>query len=266
MSNKNDKKIVKNNSIFAYQSEKTRFTQISFKSGLSFLILTFLLFINTKTFAQVNKEIYTTEAVEKNKETIIRSDVQFDVSQLEKQLQKGTTTIKGKMYARSRRSTLDAMYGMKMLGGKTEAINSMIYLVPYNDYIKDYIELKNSSEKPNKKIFVKMHDEVYNMRLEGITNNKGDFTFPNLKPGKYYLFGEVRTASAVKKKYYSNGNVATNAYGQVVAEGYSYYNENVSKLDYVDNIVEVTKDGGNVFINVSNIKSDLNEELKAITK
>ncbi|QCX53755.1 hypothetical protein [Elizabethkingia sp. JS20170427COW] len=188
-------------------------------------------------FAQVNKEIYTTKDVVKNNETIIRSDVKFDIAQLEQQLQKGSATIKGKMYARSRRSTLDAMYGMKMIGGKTKAINSMIYLVPYTDYIKDYIKLKNSSEKPNKKIFVQMHEEVYNMRLEGMTNSQGDFTFLNLKPGKYYLFGEVRTASAVKRKYYQNGNVATNAYGQVIAEGYSYSNQNVSKLDYVDNII-----------------------------
>ncbi len=222
-----------------------------------FCLLTF-----STGYAQVNKEIYREAEVVKNQETIIHSKLKYDLPELKKQLQKGTATIKGSMYARPR----NANSGMKGFIGKAEAVNSMIYLIPYTDYVQDYIRLKNSSEKPKKKIFVKLHDEVYDMRIEGMTNNKGQFTFPNLKPGKYYLFGEVRTSHSVKKKYYSNGNIATNAYGQVIAEGYSSYNDYSSRYDYVDNIVEVTNDGQIVMANVSNINKDIHSELKELQK
>ena len=227
-------------------------------------VLGLLFLASGNCIAQVNSEIYQEAEVVKNKEKIIYSDVKYDISAVKKQLQKGTGTIKGKMFARSRNGDLGPFYGIKQIGGKKKASERMVYLIPYNDYVKDYIRLKNSSEKPKKKIFVKLHEDVFNTRLEGRTNSEGNFTFPNLKPGKYYIFGDVRTVSTVKKKYYSNGNIATNAYGQVIAEGYSSYNQYSSMEDYVDNIVEVIKDGDVVFVNISNISKDRHPDLKDI--
>lgn len=229
-------------------------------------LLGIFLIVSTSLHAQVNKEVYKEADVVKNGETAIFPKVKFDLVKLDQQLKKGTAVVKGKMYARSRNNKSNAKMfeGKKMIGGKKFAVNETIYLIPYNEYVKEYIRLKYFEENPKKKIFVKFHEEVFKYRLEGVTNNEGSFTFPNVKPGKYYVFGVMKTVTLAKKKYYSNGNVATDTYGQVIAEGYSSYNDYTSISDFVDNIIEVPADGQTVMANVTNIKKDRSTELKEI--
>lgn len=231
------------------------------------LIFSIIFVFSGEVLSQVNQEVYREADVVKSDKKIITSKVPYDVNQLRSQLQKGKATIKGKMYARKRHSETGKKLYVSIIGSlEKSAENTPVYLIPYNDYVKDYVNLKENAEKPKRKTFVELHEDVFNTRLEAVTNNEGSFTFPNVKPGKYYVFGKMNTLTLVKRKYYSNGNVATNAYGQVVAEGYSSYNDFKSHYDYVDNIVEVKEDGGTVFVNVTDIAKDQNEELKLIKK
>lgn len=52
-------------------------------------------------------------------------------------------------------------------------------------------------------------------RIEAITNSDGEFTFPNMKPGKYYLYGSM--------DYSLNYN-----YNKYTGSGY----DNYGRIDY----------------------------------
>lgn len=65
-----------------------------------------------------------------------------------------------------------------------------VRLYPVTPYLEEYLKLKKK-EDPSKLRFVYMHEIPKQYRLEAITNSSGDFTFPNLKPGKYYLEADL---------------------------------------------------------------------------
>lgn len=217
--------------------------------------------------AQVNQEVYVEPEVQKSTTKVLYPRASYDLNKLKSQLEKGSSTIKGEMFARKRNGDPSNPFGNnKLIGGKAKAANVQVFLVPFNAYVADYIRLKHNAEKPKRKRFVQMHDEVFKYRLEGITNRDGNFTFPNLKPGKYYIFGQVTTSQTARKRYYSNGNVATNAYGQVIAEGYSSYVDYSSTSDYVDEVVEIKQNGEVVHIKLTNIRGHRSDEIKALSK
>lgn len=215
-------------------------------------------------YAQINKDVYVQPEKAKEKPELI-SSVPYNVKEIKEQMKSGKSTIKGVMHAKPRNSTS----GKKVIGsitGPTLAKNKPVYLIPYSDYVKDYIRLKHKSEKPKKGIYAQLHQEVFDLRYEALTNSKGEFTFPNLKPGIYYIFGEVNTATLTKNNYYKNGTVATNAYGQVVATGYDSYKTYKSFIDYVDNIVEIKEDGTVVDAVISDQKKNYSPQLEAVLK
>ncbi len=214
--------------------------------------------------AQINKEIY--KQPEKQKESPeLLSTVPYNIKEIKEQMKPGKSTITGVMHAKPRNSK----NGMKVIAsvrGPELAYNQPVYLIPYTDYVKDFIRLKHKHEKPKKGIYAQLHPEVFDLRYEAQTNSKGEFTFPNLKPGKYYIFGDVNTLTQTKNNYYENGSVATNAYGQVVAKGYNSYQTYKTYNDYVDNIVEIKEDGTIVNAVISDQKKHYSPELEAILK
>ena len=180
-------------------------------------------------------------------------------------MQKDNATIKGVMHARPR-STRNGAKAAIAITGPIRAENQKIHLIPLTDYVKDYIRLKHNEEKPKKEIFAELHPEVFDLRYEAETNSNGEFTFPNMKPGKYYLFGKVKTATITKNKYVNNGTVAKDNYGQVIATGYDYYKTYNPIYDYADNIIEITNDGSTINVVVSDQKKDFSQELLDLIK
>jgi len=106
----------------------------------------------------------------------------FDTTAAIHALAKGSSTIKGVAFTRPRTG-----FGYKApLANRIFANKVKILLFPVTPYLLEYLELKKK-EKPKKLRYVYMDPGAWYYRLEAITNSRGAFTFPNLKPGKYYL-------------------------------------------------------------------------------
>ena len=109
----------------------------------------------------------------------------FDTVAASNALAKGTGTIKGTAFTRYMKSRGNwvTVPGKKMT----------IRLFPVTPYLEEYLKLKKK-ENPAKLQFAYMHEVPASYHLEAVTNSKGDFTFPYLKPGKYFLEATLRYA------------------------------------------------------------------------
>lgn len=166
----------------------------------------------------------------------------FDSLAAKRALSLGTATIKGEAFVRQR----DAL-GIPKVSGKIRANQIKIELFPYNAYIEEWLELKKKKENPKKFTFVYMDNFAYRYRLEAVTNSVGKFTFPEMKPGKYYLRGVLGyTKYGSYNKYTGSGY---NSYGYRT----DYYTPTAYSNNYseiVEAFVEITKDGEIVEVKV----------------
>ena len=96
-----------------------------------------------------------------------------------------------------------------------------IHLFPVTPYFEEYYKLwKNKSKNnPKKNKHVYMDDKAFRLRLEAISNSSGEFTFPNMKPGKYYLWATVDYSLNFNSKDYVGSGY--NDYGTT-----DYYQQN----------------------------------------
>lgn len=108
----------------------------------------------------------------------------FDEAATKSALEKGTCTIKGVAFTRPPTS-----FGFKA-GKKILANKITIYLRPMTPYWEEYLELLNQ-EDPKKLRFAYVSAECYDLKLTCVTNSSGEFVFPNLKPGRYYIYGTL---------------------------------------------------------------------------
>ena len=145
-----------------------------------FLLLSAIFIINSSSWAQY---------VEPERDDTIRlyAKTPFDTAAAAKALAKGSATIKGVAFKRIMvtRGNWKTILGSKLT----------IKLYPVTPYLLEYLKLRKKQNR-EKLQFVYMHAAPYYYHLEAITNSKGEFTFPYLKPGKYYLetdLGYIRT-------------------------------------------------------------------------
>ena len=90
-------------------------------------------------------------------------------------------------------------------------------IFPVTPYLEEYLDVKKK-ENPRKLKFAYVDPVAWNTRLEAITNSDGEFTIPNLKPGKYYL-------EAILPWSHSG------SYDQYTGSGYNNYG---GRTDYYD--------------------------------
>jgi hypothetical protein len=143
----------------------------------------------------------------------------FDLSAAKNALAPGTATIKGVLH-------------LGKIGiGPGEGFKK-IYLFPGTPYFKEWYDLKKKGVKVKKgMIQVAAVDSIalqYKYWCE--TNVMGEFTFPNLKPGKYILFVTVdkvseRTFDRYTGSGYNNDGGQTDYYSRE-----HYYNSFKSDL------------------------------------
>nr|WP_262903516.1 carboxypeptidase-like regulatory domain-containing protein [Niabella beijingensis] len=115
----------------------------------------------------------------------------------------------------------------------------MVTLFPVTPYFLDFLELKKKKQNLQKLRYVYLSNEAYQFRLTAITNSNGEFTFPNMKPGRYYLETTVGQVVSGTVDVYA-GHANTN-YGNV-----NYYQQKNYSNDYYDlatKFVEIQKDG-----------------------
>lgn len=132
-------------------------------------------------------------------------------------------------------------YGMKV-GDKVLANKVTIQLFPVTPYFEEYYKLWKDSSKnnPKKNKFVYMDKNAYRYRLEAISNSSGEFTFPDMKPGKYYLWSSMGYSRNFSYNRYTGSGYGS--YGGRV----DYYEPTSYSRDYsefMEEFVEVKSDG-----------------------
>lgn len=120
---------------------------------------------------------------ERNDTVKLFAKTPFDVVQAKNALEKGTGAIKGVAYIRR---LPDGK--LALVGNRINASKITIILFPVTPYLLEYLEVIKK-ENPKKLKFAYIDSRAWSFRLEAITNSVGEFTFPNMKPGKYYLEG-----------------------------------------------------------------------------
>lgn len=163
----------------------------------------------------------------------------FDSVAARSALAKGKSTIKGVAFTRPA-GYLGENIGFGVRAGKKILANKItIILFPLTPYLTDYLNVKKK-ENPKKLKFAYIDPVVWRYRLTAITNSDGEFTFPEMKPGKYYLeailpWNEKRSFDAYKGSSYNDYDGDTDHYQRV------YYNQ--SYYDKLTKFVEVKSDG-----------------------
>jgi hypothetical protein len=144
-------------------------------------IRVFILLLSFVLSASVSRSQYVQP--ERNDTVKLFAKTPFDVVQAKTALAKGTGTIKGVAFIRRKPNGTIALAGYRINASKIT-----ILLFPVTPYLLEYLDVKKK-ERPEKLKFAYIDPKAWSYRLEAITNNDGEFTFPEMKPGKYYLEG-----------------------------------------------------------------------------
>lgn len=158
----------------------------------------------------------------------------FDTVAARAALAKGTGAIKGVAFIHP----VKQGFGIKT-GKKIYAYKAKVLLFPVTPYLLEYLDLKKKAN-PAKKKFAYLSHEAWYYRLEAITNSDGEFTFPDMKPGRYYLETIVNWQQSGTYNQYS-GSGYNNYGGQT--DYYTRQNYTNNYADLVTKIVEIEKDG-----------------------
>jgi len=199
---------------------------------VSLLALTILLSGYTLTKAQSQY----VEPEEKAKVTELFPEVPFDSLEAKRALSLGKGTITGVAFTKPKTSL-----GYKApLAQRIYANKLKIVLLPASPYVLAWLELRKDKENFKKRRYVYLSNEAYKWRLEAVTNSKGKFTFPNMKPGKYFL-----TASMDWDSYGSYNNYTGSGYNSYGGrtDYYEKKNYSVAHTDRLEEFVEVKEDG-----------------------
>lgn len=163
----------------------------------------------------------------------MKPTVPFDSVATKAALVEGTGTIKGVAFTRAKSQQLGFKAGKRILANKI-----LVTLYPLTPYFEAYLDLRKKVN-PKKLKFAYIDPGCYRLRLTSVTNSSGEFTFPKMKPGKYYICGELPWFQTGTYNKYSG--TANTGYGQVnYYTPTSYRNDHT---DYLEKIVEITQEG-----------------------
>lgn len=174
------------------------------------------------------------EPEKKDKKEIYYPKITFDSLMAKKMLAKGTATIKGVAFTKPKNNL-----GFKA-GQRIYANQIKVVLLPVTPYFNEWFELRKEKENTRRRRYVYLSTAAYRYRLEAITNSNGEFTFPEMKPGKYFLQGFL---GYTKYGYYNEytGTGYNNYGGQT-----NYYQQkqySVGHEDRIEEFVEVKENG-----------------------
>lgn len=176
-----------------------------------------------------------------SRKEVLPTKNQFNSAEAKEMLALGKTTITGIAIAREytdnniRKNYLNAIVGMDLTGTKHIApAGTVVMLFPYTDYFKEYLKLRERYAQSRKYVAV-LSKDAFAHRLEAKVGADGKFTFPEMKPGKYYMetnFSYVGTGLdyvQVGRTDYYNG-FGTHMRSEPIYQGYNY--------NYLDSKVE----------------------------
>ena len=189
-----------------------------------YLLVLLLAFLSvSNSFAQYK------EPEKKEKVDIYYPKGIFDSLQAKKMLARGTATIKGVAFTNA-----------NTLTKRIYANQIKVVLLPVTSYFEEWYQLRKDKENLRKRRYVYLSADSYKYRLEAITNSDGEFTFPEMKPGKYFLQAFLGwTYNGSYNEYTGSGY---NSYGGQT----NYYqpkNYSVDHTDRIEEFVELKENG-----------------------
>lgn len=167
----------------------------------------------------------------------------FDETMALNALAKGKSTIKGQAFMRVKSGGLLSIKS----ANKTIAKNIEVSLFPVTPSLLEYLELRKK-RNAKKKIFVHMNPAAEKHRLTAITNSDGEFSFNNIKPGKYFLDAYIpwqENSTYDRSMGTENTHDKSTSYSQR-----EYYTDGGNA--YVTAMIEITNDGEVKVIKVTN--------------
>ena len=205
------------------------------RKTISLFLLSFICGLSLAQYVEPERSVKEAQK-RKISEVVTYPSQKFDSIAAKNALTLGTGKITGTAFTRTKNS-----YGMKV-GQKVLANQITIQLFPVTPYFEEYYKLwkDKSKNNPKQNRYVYMDTEAYRYRLEAITNSSGEFTFPDMKPGKYYLWANLDYALT-----YSSSQYTGSGYGSYGTRVDYYkptsYNRNFS--EFLELFVEVKSEG-----------------------
>ena len=154
----------------------------------------------------------------------------FDAVEARSALAKGTATLKGKAFTKLR----DPLGFKNPFADKIYANQITVELFPYTSYYAEWYNLKRKKENVKRKKIVYMDSQAYENRLTCVTNKVGDFTFPDMKPGKYILVGTLPWSQTGYNDRYNGSQFDGNSGGMI-----NYYQREYYKITHSDFLMEI---------------------------
>lgn len=153
---------------------------------------------------------------------------EFDANLAANALKEGSSTIIGKACAYKKEGLIQ-VFGRK----RFDATNVTVNLYPVTPYLEKWYQLREKKENKKTAVFANRESAKYTLTTK--TNDKGEFVFSRIKPGKYFVqimfnFTEVQTKSVLV------GADETTDYYQLR----DFYTDHSDRLEQ---FVEITKDG-----------------------
>lgn len=236
-------------------------------------------------------------AQDDNKVKYVYPKTAFDKAAAKSALEKGNSTISGVAYTRVYDAKIaetaggvggamkggiwgavagkvggavaDKEIGKKLGNKKIAARGSIVTLFPLTPYFEEYLKMRNKSgnsydvSKLNpfkKREIPMMSEEAYEYKLTTrVADDKGNFSFNNLKPGRYLIESvveyiktgtaseQVGTTTQTQTIMQGNTPISTNTYEVPV---YRYYKVSWTERVYVYEAVNVDKDGATVKVDL----------------
>lgn len=124
-----------------------------------------------------------------------------------------------------------------VLAEKQYAQNTSIVLYPFSPFVEEWYNLAKSFKMEN----AMLSQEVMSVGLATTTDEYGNFTFKNLKPGKYFLMTSVNIVKTRTASEKVGAWVDQNGYE--VSSINNYYNVSFDTNEIAKKVVEIKNDG-----------------------
>ena len=164
-------------------------------------------------------------------------DVAFDTNNAKASLQKGNSTIEGRICY-----YYDFMPDRVFWGQ-----NAPVSLYPVTPHLMNWYELRDKQPKADMRI----SPEAAKMRIDVTSAENGKFAFKEMRPGKYFIQANYYWDQRMTGSRY----LGANQYSNSIEHVYQNYDYSAKRGGFLEKFVEITKVGQIIQIKLSNASS-----------
>lgn len=172
-------------------------------------------------------------------------NLEFDSKLAESAIQQGTSTLIGRACAYVKNGT----WG---LGGteRFDARNVRVLMFPVTPYLEKWYQLRDQKEDNKTGVFINRESQKYALISE--TNEKGEFVFSRLKPGKYFIQIIYNFTQVKSKRIYTGSSTAQEGPVIVTTDYYEDRDFYIPRNSRLESFVEIKQDGETKKVTVKN--------------